>query len=191
MCFTFDLVFWNCHNLSKVQLDIFKYIQDYYKSEISAGQVLLAIGAIMIGLAYLVSYTVDGMLGYGIIFGLLPLAVFQLLAGLVIIVKKTVRQNKLSRQQTANKELDLDAECKEMGVVFKRFTYTRYIQEAICFMSFVTIFLGLAHIVSVLILGMSMGVLLQSAIMIAFDLFAQRRAEEYLRRLKRENEKLI
>jgi TRAP-type mannitol/chloroaromatic compound transport system permease large subunit len=54
-------------------------------------------------------------------------------------------------------------------------------------MAFITIFLGMAEVVEPAIMGFAMAALLMAAIMTAFDLFALRRAKEYVRRLNRKD----
>ncbi len=162
-----------------------KYLLDYYNGEITAGKVLLGIGLLIITLAFLISYTVQGGLAYGIIFCLLPIGVFQALSGAVIILKKTIRRNKLLKELEKVGSVNALTEISHLAASVKRYKVIRRIQEAILLMAFITIFLGMAKLVNPAIMGFAMAGLLMGGIMIAFDLFAQRRAEEYLRRLNK------
>lgn len=159
---------------------------DYYNSEITAGKVLVGIGLMSIALAFAISYTIkEGGLTYGIIFCLLPFGVFQALSGGVIWFRKTFRRNKLLKEKQEKGRIETIGEALQMATVVKRFKVTRVIQEAILLMAFITIFLGMAKLVNPAIMGFAMAALFMAGIMIAFDLFALRRAEEYLRRLSR------
>lgn len=165
-----------------------KYLYDYYNGEIAAGKLLAGIGLCIISLAYLITYTIQGELAYGIIFCLLPFGVFQALSGMVIWFRKTIRRNKFLREFEKIRSINTSAENLHLTAMVKRFKLVRKIQEAILLMAFITIFLGMAKVVNLAIMGFAMAALLMAGIMIAFDLFAQRRAEEYLRRLNREIE---
>ena len=164
-----------------------KYLLDYYNGERAAGKVLLGIGLSVIALAFLISYTMQGGLAYGIIFCLLPLGVFQALSGVVVIFRKTIRRNKLLKELAKKGHVNTLTESLHLTASVKRYKIIRRIQEAMLLMAFITIFLGMAQIVKPAIMGFAMAGLLMAGIMIAFDLFAQRRAEEYLRRLGKEN----
>jgi hypothetical protein len=164
-----------------------KYLLDYYDSEIAAGKVLVGIGLFIIALAFLISYTIKGELAYGIIFCLLPFGVFQTLSGGVIWFRKTIRRKKMLKQLHREIGINPSEERQHIEAIVKRIKIIRKIQEAIMLMAFITIFLGMAEVVEPAIMGFAMAALLMAAIMTAFDLFALRRAEEYVRRLNRKD----
>lgn len=74
-----------------------------------------------------------------------------------------------------------------MKKVVPRFPKIRMLQEIFFGLSFMGIFLGMTNVINLVSTGVALAVLIQMAIRIVFDLFAQRRAEEYERRLRKIN----
>jgi len=149
---------------------------------------MLGIGLGMILLSFICSKFIQGDLAYGTIFGLLPLAVFQTLYGVGIFLKSNLALKRGISKSTKAVHFNLEKELARKESLLKRYKITRHILEALFVISMIIIFLGVAKKVNNYNLGLSVAVLLQVAIMIAYDLFAQRRVEEYTRRLKKHHD---
>jgi len=168
-----------------VELDIINYIQTYYTEEKKSALVMCGIGIGMILLSFIISKFIEGDLAFGIIFGLLPLAVFQSLFGIGTYLRSRMTLRRGISRPSKAVHLDPKKELARKESALKRFKVTRHILEGLFVISLIFIGLGLGKIVNKMSLGLAMAVLLQAAIMIVYDLFAQRRVEEYTRRLKR------
>ncbi len=146
---------------------------------------MFCIGLVMILLSFVCSKFIEGDLAFGIIFGLLPLAVFQTLYGVGIFLKSNLALNRGISKSAKAVHLNLKKELVRKESALKRYKITRHILEGLFVLSMIIIVLGVAKKVNNYNLGLAVAVLLQVAVMIAYDLFAQRRVEEYTRRLKR------
>lgn len=164
-----------------------KYIRDYFKGEKLSALSLLAAAIGLIILAYLVYQNVKGNIAYGFAGLLLSFSALRILASLVAYIR-SVRRERMLIAGVDDEQL-LVEEGKRMKKIVLLFPKIRMVQEVFFGLAFVSIFLGIAGIVNAISMGMAIAVLLQMGIWIAFDLFAQRRAEEYERRLRRVNEK--
>lgn len=145
----------------------------------------MAIALFMVAIAFIVFSTEKGNIVYGIAFGLVPLAFIQLLTGSLSAVHAVVKQKTLLQKISINQNKSLEEEHQRMLGKVKRFPMIRKAQEVIFVFSIVGVGLGVVKIIDLIQLGFSMALLLQVAVMIVYDLFAARRAEEYLRRIKR------
>ena len=168
-------------------MDTTKYIREFYASKKVGALVLIFIAIIAVILAFVVFRFVKSDIGYGIIAGLIPIASIQLMAGLVTLIVTIRRPEKLITESQLEHAKVLDEEQENIDKTHKRKKRIHKLQEIVFAISFILIFLGLFDVINKLSLGFAMAILLQTAVMIAYDLFATRQVEEYLRRLKRIN----
>ena len=166
-------------------MDKTKYIREYYASKKVGGFVLMLVAILAIILTFIVYRLVKSDLVYGIAAGLLPIATIQLIAGLVALFISFQRPEKLIVESQKESSRLLIEEQEKIEKTHQRKKSIHKLQEFIFAISFIGIFLGMFDVINKPSLGLCMAILLQAAIMIAFDLFATRQVEEYLRRLKR------
>jgi len=173
-----------------VMQNVTKYIGEYYKGKKNSGVVLIAIGIAMIILAWIGLRNVKGEIVYGLIFGAVPSGVAQILYGLGILIQADLEKSRMLKQIAAKVKSSLIKESKTIESRVLRYTKTRKILEFTFGISFILIFLGMAKVISSIGFGLAVALLLQTAVIIAFNLFAERRTAEYSRRLKHAIDKI-
>ena len=165
-----------------------KHIQEYYQGTKQSALSLFVAAIIMIILGYMVFLSINDIIVYGLFGGVLAFSLLQIVMSSIWYIRATFRARKMLAECEHLKVLAEEHQSIQRAV--PRFPKIRMVQEIFFGLSFVGIFLGMARIIPSVSMGIAMAVLLQMAIWIANDLFAQRRTEEYERRLRRhiENE---
>lgn len=165
-----------------------KHIQEYYQGTKQSALSLFVAAIVMIILGYMVFLSINDIIVYGLFGGVLAFSLLQIVMSSIWYIRATFRARKMLAECEHLKVLAEEHQSIQRAV--PRFPKIRMVQEIFFGLSFVGIFLGMARIIPSVSMGIAMAVLLQMAIWIANDLFAQRRTEEYERRLRRhiENE---
>jgi|GEM_PF-3411499 len=160
-------------------------INEHYVAEKKSALSLIGIAILMMVIAGIIYLTVKAGVTYGIIYGLLPLSIIQILAGIFVFIKANLRQKIIIKKIEGQPNFKIETELKRTSAEVKRLRVTRKIQETAFVIALFVICLGMAKLVNPIGMGLAMALLLQAGVMIAFDLFAVRRAEEYLRRINK------
>lgn len=160
-----------------------RYTLDYYKAEKHSAISLLILAFLAVGIAYTIFNSMSHGIVYGFSYGLLALSILQMISALMVWVKSTIKERKLMSGKL-NKH-DLESEYLLIKKKVARYPKIRAVQEVFFGLSFIIIFLGMAEVINPIKMGIGLALILTMTIWIVTDLFAQRRAEEYGRFLRR------
>jgi len=163
-------------------MELTQCIQDYFSGEKKSSLFLLGFSLLMLLLSYIIYKYVDHSVGFGLAASLAFFSGIQILVSLIRYISAQSKASKL--QSNVEDKAEIGEEWQRMKGVAKKFPKVRIVQEIIFGIAFLGIILGLAKWISPISMGFSMAVLFQAAVLIVYDLFAQRRAEEYERRLR-------
>lgn len=163
-------------------MELTKCIHDYFSGEKKFSIFLLGFSILTILVSYVIYMYEDYPAGFGFASSL---AFFSGIHILVSVIRYGMAYVKERKIQSLSKDApELKHEWKRMERVASSFPKVRMVQEIIFGLALLGIILGLAKWIGPISLGFSMGVFFQVAVLIVFDLFSQRRAEEYERRLR-------
>ncbi len=164
-------------------IKITRHIQDFYAQERLNALILIVLAIVMMGVAYIVFRNIKANIVYGLSGSLVALSLVQMLSSIIIYIRTLKYERKLLPEPIASNLLIAEHQSIKNKVL--RFPKLRMVQEIFFGLSFVGVFLGMAEVINPISMGIAIVLLLQMAIWIVLGLFAQRRTQEYERRLRR------
>lgn len=180
--FSFDIKGMHKSLLTLRFMDLTKCIHDYFSGEKKGSLFLLGLSVLMLLLSYIIYKYVDHSVGFGFAASLAFFSGIHILVSLIRYALTLSRASKL--RSNLEDEMELRHEWQRMKEVTAKFPKVRIVQEIIFGFALLGIILGIAKCINPISMGFSMAVIFQAALLIVYDLFAQRRAEEYERRLR-------
>jgi uncharacterized membrane protein (DUF485 family) len=160
-----------------------KYTRDYYKGKKLSALSMLVTALVLICCAFVLFLVKKQALIYGLSGGLIVLSVLQIINSLIVWGYVHFAERKLISGNLTKSHLETEHQFIKKKAA--RYPKIRMVQEVFFGLAFIGIFLGMAKVINPTSMGIALALILMMAIWIVKDLFAQRRAEEYERFLRR------
>ncbi|MBT8219989.1 MAG: hypothetical protein KJP00_09190 [Bacteroidia bacterium] len=167
-----------------------EFITKYFRGEKRESYLFISAGFLFIILSYYGFFVSQEDLhnGAAIPFGLIGL--IQVVVGANIAYRTDNQLIGLLKLFSEDFKAFEDAEKSRMGSVMKNFTWIKRIELGLFLVGVLLLLLAMNGTISTIMLGVGIGLLIQCALMLVFDLFAELRAREYLREMDRVQRKL-
>jgi len=164
-------------------------IINFYKSERKEAIFMLLWGAMTTGLVVWVLFWIEEIFWRGMGFSILPLSFIQLLTGVRNLI--FVNRKKSNFLITIKEDFKKAVKEEKLRILNSqiRLRVYRVIEQILFFLGFFFMFLGGVFGLSVFLAGSGIGIMLQIAVLLIQDLFAEWRTSLYLEELEVESKR--
>jgi hypothetical protein len=157
-------------------------IRNYFTAERNESILFVAVGLIACVFAtYFFLYPKESFYR-GMAFPLIAVALIQLTVGSSVWLRSSKDITRVEQIILQSPEKIKTEEIPRMEVVMKNFVIYRYVEMALLLAGLICMFI---FNTMPLVKGIGIGLFIQSALMLAFDFFAEKRGAEYLEYLKK------
>lgn len=160
-----------------------EFVRSYFSAEKGAGLLLTVIGVVSLLISLYSWVTIKKTFYMGMAYPFLFIGLIEVSVGITIYLKSPGDLERVENYLTLEPDRVLHEEIPRMEGVTKSFAYYRYVEFAFILTGILLMFYLTR---SELIRGIGLGLFMQGCVMLIADSFAERRADQYLERLRQE-----
>ena len=158
-----------------------EFIKSYFTAEKSESLIFMAIGIIMISFSAYALFKWGDSFYRGFAIPTILIGIIQMVVGSTVYFRTNNQVTQLETLYQQDQASFAKAETPRMNTVMKNFLLYKKVEVAFVVIGLLLIFVAPAK---EFWLGVGVGMLLQGALMLAADIFAERRGKEYIRSIE-------
>lgn len=155
----------------------FTQLENYFRAEKNESLLFILVGLVAAGFSLYVFFAMRQSFYTGLAIPVLLVALIQIVVGSTVYFRTGKQISETIQQIKTDPVKAKQEEQKRMQIVMKNFTVYKWIEIAFVISG---IFLILFFRQKEFLLGIGLGLLIQGAIMLSLDIFAERRGETYI-----------
>lgn len=166
------------------------FITNYFRGEKRESYLFISAGFVFLVLGYYGYFVSESAFHNGASIPFALIAIIQIIVGSNIAYRTDAQVRNLLDLFSKDFNAFETAEQSRMAGVMQNFTWIKRIELGLFLLGLVLLILAVGGKISTIMLGVGVGLVIQCALMLVFDLFAELRAREYLREMDRVQKKL-